>query len=102
MATQSPEAPSGAGAPVVYAAEVDGIIHPVSAEYTIAAMDGADRAGATLVVFTLRTPGGLVDSTREIVTRMLAARTPVGLEMGILTPNPGFDNVVWHAASGLR
>jgi hypothetical protein len=27
---------------------------------------------------------------------------PVGLEMGILTPNAGFGNVVWHAASGLR
>ena len=34
-------------------------------------------SGAALVVFTLRTPGGLVDSTREIITRMLAAKTPV-------------------------
>ena len=35
----------------------------------------ADHAG--LVVFTLRTPGGLVDSTRAIVTRMLAISMPV-------------------------
>jgi membrane-bound serine protease (ClpP class) len=28
-------------------------------------------------VFTLRTPGGLVDSTREITTAILASRTPV-------------------------
>jgi membrane-bound serine protease (ClpP class) len=65
--------------PLVYAADVDSIIHPVSADYMIETMDRADRAGAALVVFTLRTPGGLVDSTRNIVTRMLAARTPVAI-----------------------
>src|SRR3989338_8003748 len=69
--------PSPSDAPVVYSAEVDSIIHPVSAEYMIQTMDRADRAGATLVVFTLRTPGGLVESTRAIVTRMIAATTPV-------------------------
>jgi membrane-bound serine protease (ClpP class) len=69
-------------APVVYTAVVDGIIHPVSADYMIHAMDQADRAGAALVVFTLRTPGGLVDSTRDIVTRMLASKTPVVVFVG--------------------
>jgi len=69
---------SGASvAPVVYAADVDSIIHPVSAEYMIETMARADREGAALVVFTLRTPGGLVESTRDIITRMLAAKTPV-------------------------
>jgi membrane-bound serine protease (ClpP class) len=66
-------------APVVYAAEVDSIIHPVSAEYMIHTLAQADRAGAALVVFTLRTPGGLVDSTRDIVSRMIAASTPVAV-----------------------
>jgi len=42
----------------------------------------ADRTGAALVVFTLRTPGGLVDSTRSIVSRMIAARTPVVVFVG--------------------
>jgi len=68
--------------PVVYAANVDSIIHPVSAEYMIETMDRADRAGAALVVFTLRTPGGLVDSTRDIVTHMIAAKTPVAVFIG--------------------
>jgi len=31
------------------------------------------------MVFVLRTPGGLVDSTRDIVSRMLAASTPVAI-----------------------
>src|SRR5206468_11114279 len=65
--------------PLVYAAEVDSVIQPVSAEYMTATMDRADRDGAALLVFTLRTPGGLVDSTRAIVTHMLAAKTPVAV-----------------------
>jgi membrane-bound serine protease (ClpP class) len=48
----------------------------------IEAMDRADNARAALVVFTLRTPGGLVDSTRAIVSRMLAATTPVAIFIG--------------------
>jgi len=69
-------------APLVYSAEVDSVIQPVSAEFMIETMDRADRAGATLVVFTLRTPGGLVDSTRDIITRMLASKTPVAIFVG--------------------
>lgn len=68
--------------PVVYAAEVDSVIHPVSADYIIRTLDEADRAKASLVVLTLRTPGGLVDSTRDIITRMLASTTPVAVFVG--------------------
>src|SRR6187431_980940 len=77
-------APADAAAPAgaIYAARVDSIIHPVSAEYMIETIDRADREGGALVVFTLETPGGLVDSTRAIVTRMLAARTPVAVFVG--------------------
>lgn len=74
-----PPAPS---APLIYSAEVDSIIHPVSAEYIIRTLDDADRAGASLVVLTLRTPGGLVDSTRDIITKMIAASTPVAVFVG--------------------
>ena len=65
--------------PVVLTAEVDAAVHPASAEYMIETMDRADRAGATLVVFTLSTPGGLLESTRSIVSRMLRATTPVAV-----------------------
>lgn len=63
--------------PLIYDAVVDGIIQPVSAEYMTSTLDRADADGAALVVFTLRTPGGLVDSTREIISHMVAAKTPV-------------------------
>src|SRR5438093_7466534 len=74
------DAPAVTGtAPLVYVAEVDSIIHPVSAEYMIGTIDLADRNGATLIVFTLRTPGGLVDSTRAIVSHMIAAKMLVAV-----------------------
>jgi membrane-bound serine protease (ClpP class) len=66
-------------APVVLVASVDALIHPVSAEYMVDAIDRADAERASLIVFILETPGGLVDSTRTIVTRMLAAKTPVAV-----------------------
>jgi membrane-bound serine protease (ClpP class) len=69
-------------APLVYSAEVEGIIHPVSAEFMSDAINRADRSRAALIVFTLRTPGGLVDSTRAIISRMVAASTPVAVFVG--------------------
>ena len=65
--------------PLVIVANVDALIHPVSAEFMVEAINRADAEGAALVVFVLETPGGLVDSTRTIVTRMLAAKTPVAV-----------------------
>jgi membrane-bound serine protease (ClpP class) len=69
----------GSGAATVYSAEVDSIIHPVSAQFMIETIERADAEHAALVVFTLRTPGGLVDATRDIVTKMIAARTPIAV-----------------------
>ena len=80
--TASPATPNSPSAPLVYAADVESIIHPVSAEFMIETMDRADEANARLVVFTLRTPGGLVDSTRAIITRMIASKTPVAVFVG--------------------
>ena len=68
--------------PLAIVAELDGIIHPVSAEYLIGAIDQADAAGADVVVIVLRTPGGLLDSTRDIVTRMINSRAPVAVFVG--------------------
>ena len=68
--------------PLVYSATVDALIHPVSAGFMTEAMDQADRDGAALLVFTLRTPGGLLDSTNSIVSHMLSAKTPVAVFIG--------------------
>ncbi len=66
----------------IYTAEVDGIIHPVSAAYIRNTIEKADAAGAALVVITLRTPGGLVDSTRDINNAIIRAKTPVAVFVG--------------------
>ena len=70
------------GRPVVYAADVDALIHPVSAEYIAQTLERAAGADADLVVLTLRTPGGLVDSTREINTGIIESETPVVVYVG--------------------
>ncbi len=70
------------GAPVIETVTVDGIIHPVSAALIKEAIDRADAEGAALVVITLRTPGGLLDSTREINTAIIQAKTPVAVFVG--------------------
>ncbi|HSC28816.1 MAG TPA: nodulation protein NfeD [Vicinamibacterales bacterium] len=67
---------------VAYVAEVDGIIHPVAVQYLQGAIARADAAGAAILVITLRTPGGLVDSTRDINTAIIQARTPVAVFVG--------------------
>src|SRR5205809_3962862 len=74
--------PQGTDPSVIVLAEVDSIIQPVSAEFMIQTLERAEADHAGLVVFTLRTPGGLVDSTRAIVTRMLAASMPVAIFVG--------------------
>jgi membrane-bound serine protease (ClpP class) len=69
-------------APLIYTAVVDGIIHPITAEYMTSAIERADAAGAALIIFTLRTPGGLVDSTRDINNAIIHAKTPVVVFVG--------------------
>lgn len=81
LTTSTAQEPAGER-PVVYVAELEGVIHPVSAEYLSEVIGQADTSGAEVVVFVLRTPGGLVDSTRSIVSRMLASRAPVVVFVG--------------------
>ena len=63
--------------PTVVVGELDGIIHPIAAEYVTGLIDQADTSNATLVVLVLRTPGGLLESTRTIVSRIITSRAPV-------------------------
>lgn len=53
------------------------IINPVTAEYIINAIDHAEEINALCLVLELDTPGGLLESTRDIVKRILNARIPV-------------------------
>lgn len=68
--------------PLAIVAELDGIIHPVSAEYLTDVINESDTSGADIVVFVLRTPGGLLESTRTIVSRIITSRAPVVVFVG--------------------
>ena len=70
------------GRNVVLVADVDALIHPVSAEYIAQTLDRAADQEAELVVLMLKTPGGLVDSTREINTSIIESKIPVVVYVG--------------------
>jgi membrane-bound serine protease (ClpP class) len=74
--------PAPAPPPRVVVVEVDGPIHPISVELVASAIDRAEATGARALILVLRTPGGLVTSTRTIVSRMIAARTPIVVYVG--------------------
>ena len=54
----------------------------MSAEFVRSAIAKADADGAALIVFTLHTPGGLLDSTRDINNAIIASKTPVAVFVG--------------------
>ena len=53
------------------------IVHPVSAAYVKDGLNHAREIGARAVILRLDTPGGLVDSMREIVEGILSSPVPV-------------------------
>ncbi len=75
---KKPTAPvPAAPAQTIYLIHVDATITPVVSEYIIKSIDTASRNRAEAIIIQLDTPGGLVDSMREIVKKMLSADIPV-------------------------
>ena len=73
-----PGAPVPADAvPDVYAVVISGSINPASADHITKAIARAEQAGAAALLLQLDTPGGLVDSTKDVIQAMLNARVPV-------------------------
>ncbi len=56
---------------------VNDMIHPISDEYIGRALADAARAHDDAIVIQLSTPGGLIESTRSIVEKMMTSRIPV-------------------------
>ena len=52
-------------------------IHPVTAEYIARALDAADANHDQAVLIELNTPGGFLDSTDEIIKKVIASPVPV-------------------------
>jgi membrane-bound serine protease (ClpP class) len=68
--------------PAIAAAEVlkivvDDTIQPISEEYIARAVEEAARRNDQALLIQINTPGGLVDSTREIIEKITASSVPV-------------------------
>ncbi len=61
----------------VVVARIDDTIQPASQRFIERVINEADTLNAGLIVLELDTPGGLVDSTREITTAITMSRIPV-------------------------
>src|SRR2546425_4401242 len=75
VASAPAQAP-GSSAKVVQINLAD-IVHPVSAAYVKDGLNHAKDIGARAVILRLNTPGGLLDSMREIVEAILSSPVPV-------------------------
>jgi len=56
--------------------EAEGIINPPMANYIVRGIERAEREGCPLII-QLDTPGGLMDSMRQIVKKMLTSQVPI-------------------------
>lgn len=63
--------------PKVVAADVDGMVHPITAEIVSAAIERAQAEKASLVLLRLNTPGGLMDAMRQTIEKIAASPIPV-------------------------
>lgn len=63
--------------PHVALGRIEGVINPISARYVERVVRAAEESGAAAVVFTMDTPGGLINSTYQITGTLLNARVPV-------------------------
>jgi len=57
--------------------DMDGAIGVATAEYIISGIEEAEERGAELVIIRMDTPGGLVNSMRDIITAILGSDVPV-------------------------
>jgi len=61
----------------IYVIEVDGIINPATAKFITQSIDQATENGAQCLIIQLDTPGGLMESMRIIVKKILTSSIPV-------------------------
>ncbi len=76
MAAQSTDAAEASGGDARILA-IDGAITPLEAKHFSNAIDEAHETGAEILIVQLSTPGGLLESTREMVEDIFASPLPV-------------------------
>jgi membrane-bound serine protease (ClpP class) len=61
----------------IHLIELDGAVGPGTASYIVSGIEEAEAAGVSAVVIVIDTPGGLLDSTRDIVKAELGSEVPI-------------------------
>jgi membrane-bound serine protease (ClpP class) len=64
-------------APKVIAVDVDGMVHPITADIVGDAITKARNENASLVLIRINTPGGLMDAMRATIEKIIASPVPV-------------------------
>ena len=72
--------------PQIVAVNVDGVVHPITAEIVASAIAQAKQTHASLLLVRLNTPGGLMDAMEKIIEELLASPVPV---VTYVTPSGG-------------
>ncbi len=70
-------APAFSAAPKAIVVDVNGVVHPITAEIVGGAIERAKAESAALVIVRLNTPGGLMDAMRETIEKIVASPIPV-------------------------
>jgi membrane-bound serine protease (ClpP class) len=70
-------APAGSAAAKAVVVDVDGMVHPITAEIVRGAIAQAARENAAVLIVRLNTPGGLMDAMRETIEAMVSSPVPV-------------------------
>lgn len=75
--TRDPVLDTSGSGKKVHLVVIDGVINPATADFLRESILKAQGEGAAALVLQLDTPGGLLDSTKEIVKDLLGAPLPV-------------------------
>jgi len=70
-------APAFSAAPKVIVVDMDGVVHPITAEIAGSAIEQAKAEHAALLIVRLNTPGGLMDAMRETIEKIVSSPIPV-------------------------
>jgi len=79
-------AQAASAAPKIVAVDVDGVVHPITAEIVAGAIAQAKQDNASLILVRLNTPGGLMDAMEKTIEEILASPVPVAT---YVTPSGG-------------
>jgi len=85
FAAPGEQAPAGGGSPPkgpIHLLTLKGSVNPITKDYVVRHVQEAQLERASLIVIQLDTPGGLVNSTKEIVDALLNSQVPVVVWVG--------------------